>query len=504
MQAVTETPDMSRRRDAQPAGKPNIIHIMADDMGYGDPTCYNAASRIPTPNIDRLAAEGVRFTDAHAPAAVCTPTRYGVLTGRYCWRTWLSQGVVGGYTPPLIEPDRPTVASLLRRRGYTTACVGKWHLGVGWTRANGYVGSWRDGAAHLKGSWQDGDPAVGMNVDFTQPLRGGPRELGFDYAFFTSSCSTIDGPFCFIENDRTVGIPDRPILVDESKPGEYGRPRAGWIAPGYVLETVDLTFTDKAIEFIERATAEAPGRPFFLYFCTSAPHTPWLVPTFMQGHSGGGPRGDLVGLYDWCIGRILDAIDRLGLTDNTLIVVTSDHGPHAGINGHRSAGPWRGHKSHTWEGGHRVPFVARWPGKITPGSVEDEPVCLTDFMATCADVLGDRLDAAAGPDSVSILPALLGQPRGGPIREAIVSHSVFGVFAIRRGPWKLILENRDSGGWVDPRGSGPAPGAPGQLYNLDEDPGERNNLFDAHPRRVGELTDLLESYKAQGRSVPIG
>jgi len=487
--------------------RPNLVYILADDMGYGDVGCFNPDSRIPTPNTDRLAAGGVRFTDAHSPSAVCTPTRYGLLTGRYCWRTWLQRGVIGGYTNPLIEPHRPTVASLLKRQGYTTAWVGKWHLGVGWTRANGYVGSWEDAEQRRAGTSQDGDPEQGLNVNFHEPLHGGPRDLGFDYAYFTAACSTMDGPFAFIENDRTVGIPDRPIFVDRTKPGEYGRPRAGWIAPGFVMETVDLEFTRKAVAFIERAKREDPDRPFCLFLSTSAPHTPWLPQTFVQHASDAGPRGDLVALFDWCVGEVTAALDRLGLADETLVIATSDNGPHEGVNGHQSAGDWRGFKSHAWEGGHRVPFVARWPGRIEPGSTSAEPVCLSDLMATCAGLLGAPLPADAGPDSYDLSPALLGDPSRGiaagrPIREAVVSHSVYGVFTVRRGPWKLIHECENSGGWVPPKGSDPTPGGPGQLYNLDEDPAEQDNLFARHPTVVRELTELLNDYRTGDRSAP--
>jgi len=498
--AALAVPRIARGKDA--VKNPNIVFIMADDMGYGDVGCYNPDSKIPTPHIDRLAKQAMRFTDAHSPSAVCTPTRYGILTGRYCWRTWLKNGVVGGYTPPLIEPERLTVGSFLQKHGYTTACIGKWHLGLGWTRQNGFVATWKDAKAHFKGSWQDGDAKEGMNVDFTKPIHGGPTDLGFDYAYFTAACSTIDGPFCYIENNRTVGIPDKPIHVDKKKGSGY-RPRPGWVAPGFDIENVDPTFTRKAIEFIERSRNESPERPFFVYLPLSAPHAPWLPPKFVQGKSQAGPRGDQVVLVDWCVGQVVQALDRLNLADDTLLVVTSDNGPRWGVGGHKSAGDLRGHKSHTWEGGHRIAFIARWPGRIAPGAVCDEPICLTDLMATCAAVLGVRLPEDAGQDSFNILPALLGEKRDEPIREALVSHSVFGVFAIRRGPWKLILECRDSGGWVKPRGHGPKPGSPGQLYDLRKDPAEQNNLFDEKPEIVQRLTALLEQYKKEGRSAPV-
>jgi len=481
---------------------PNIVVILADDMGYGDVKCYNPESKIPTPNMDRLAEQGVRFTDAHSPSAVCTPTRYGLLTGRYCWRTWLKRGVIGGYTPPLIEPHRMTVASLLKKHGYATGCFGKWHLGLGWTRQNGFVPTWKDGPKMWRGSWQDGDPAKGMNVDFTKPIHGGPTELGFDYAFFTAACSTIDGPFSFIENNYTIGIPNRPIFVDKSKHPDY-RPRPGWIAPGFVLEEVDPSFTRRAIEFMVETKRKNPNQPFFVYLALSSPHAPWLPPEFVKGKSQLGPREDLVCLVDWCVGEILYALEGLKLTEETLIIVTSDNGPRRGLDDHKSAGPLRGYKSHIWEGGHRVPFIARWPGHIQPNTVSNEMICLTDLLATFASIVGETLPPNAGEDSYNIYPALVGERLEKPIREALVMHSENGTFAIRQGKWKLILDNKTSGGWVEPAGKPPKPGTPGQLYNLEEDPYEQNDLWDTHPEIVEKLTKLLEKYKGEGRSAPL-
>ncbi len=482
---------------------PNIVYILADDMGYGDVGCYNPECKIPTPHMDRLAREGARFTDAHSPSAVCTPTRYGVLTGRYCWRTWMKAGVVGGYTGPLIEPERMTVASFLRSHGYRTACVGKWHLGLGWTRANGTVVSHETAKEHFQGSWQDADPKTGMNVDFAKPLHGGPTDLGFDYAYFTAACSTIDGPFAYIENDRTVGIPDKLIPCDKSIHPDY-RPRPGWIGPGFEIETVDVEFVEKAEAWLRKGAAGNGAKPFFLYLPLSAPHAPWLPPDFVKGTSDAGPRGDQVVLFDWCVGQIAEALEEMGVADDTLLIVASDNGPREGVNGHKPAAELRGLKSHTWEGGHRITFIARWPGKIEPGRVCDEPICLSDLLATCAAIVGDKLPDDAGQDSYNVLPALLGEPLDEPIREAIVSHSVKGVFTVRQGPWKLIAENTDSGGWVTPPGTGPHPGAPGQLYNLDLDPAEQDNLFAIRPDIVSRLTSLLRKYKQTGRSAPAG
>jgi len=482
---------------------PNIVLILTDDLGYGDPGCNNPASKIPMPNVNGIAARGVRFTDAHSPSAVCTPTRYGLLTGRYCWRTWLKRGVLGGYTPPLIEPERMTTALLLKSRGYATGFFGKWHLGLSWTRMNGFTPTWKDAEKYRQGSSQDADPKTGMNADFSKPVAGGPVDHGYDEAYFTAACSTIDGPFAFIDKTRTVGIPDKQVsdFYDMTK-GEEGSPRKGWIAPGFKLEDVDFRFTEKAIAFMERSRRESPDKPFFVSLCLSAPHTPWLPPALVKGKSQDGPRGDLVMLADWCTGEIAKALDALGITGDTLLIFASDNGPHPGTNGHKSEGALRGLKSQIWEGGHRVPLVAQWPKRIPAGLVSDEPVCLVDFLATFAALTGGPLPEDAGPDSYDISPALFGKKGPQPIREALVSHSENGTFAIRQGPWKLILDNKTSGGWMTPAGKPPQPGTPGQLFNLVEDPAESNDLWEKRPEIVARLTALLDKYKKDGRSVP--
>lgn len=474
---------------------PNIVFIMADDMGIGDTTVYNPASKIPTPNMERLATEGVLFTDAHSPSAVCTPTRYGVLTGRYCWRTRLKSQVLYGYEPPLIEPERMTVASLLKRNGYKTACIGKWHLGLHWAVKSGAD---IDFDKPLPWDEQQNLTATGRDkfIDFAKPIKGGPNDLGFDYAFYTSGCSTVQPPYCFIENDRTVGIPNVRI------PDEF-EARPGWMVPDWSQEDVDPTFTRKSIEFMERHVKASPDKPFFLYFVLSAPHAPWLPPDFVKGSTEEGPRGDLVALVDWSVGQILDTLDRLNLRDNTLIIFTSDNGPRIGKRGHKSAGPWRGYKSHIWEGGHREPFIARWPGRIEPGTTCDEVICFTDIMATCAAIVGADLPADAGEDSYNILPALLGEKLDKPIRPDVIHHSVWGVFSIRKGKWKLILDTQGSGGWVGPSDQYPVAGAPGQLYDMDKDPYEKDNLWDKRPKVVERLTKLLQKYKKQGYSRPV-
>jgi arylsulfatase A len=492
-------PALAPQGDVRP---PNVVVVLADDLGYGDVTINSADSLIPTPRLEELAAGGLRFTDAHSPDAVCTPTRYGILTGRYAWRTWLKRNVVGGYTPPLIETDRPTLPKTLAAAGYRTGCFGKWHLGLGWTRANGFVGTAANAQANFRGTWQDGKPEDGMNVDFTVPIQGGPTALGFDAAFFTAACPTIDGPFTYIRDDRVSVVPDHMIRVNRDA-GPDLFPRPGWIAPGFVLEDVDPTFTREAIAFMERSVADDPEKPFFVYLALSAPHAPWLPPTFAQGRSEEGPRGDLVWLADWCLGQVMDALDRMGVADETLVVFTSDNGPRHGAGEHRSAGELRGYKSHIWEGGHRVPFVARWPGHVPAGTASSEPIELTDLYATCATLAGAVLPEGAAPDSYDVSSALLGARAADaePIREAVVSHSMHGVFAIRQGRYKLIEGTKTSGGWVEPSGRPAEPGAPGQLYDLTSDLGEQRDLFEERPEVVAELQALLDRYREQGFSV---
>lgn len=464
-------------------GKPNIVYILADDLGYGDVRCYQPDNRIATPNIDRLAAQGMRFTDAHSGSAVCTPTRYGILTGRYSWRSTLVQGVLNGYSPPLIAPDRLTVPALLRKAGYTTAAVGKWHLGFDWPG--------KDGA--------EGKEKVDWKVDYSLPFTQGPTARGFD-SYFGISASLDMAPFVYLDNDRVVQVP----TVEKT-----------WIRKGPAgadFEAVDVLprLTERAEAVIAAgAPAARNGRPFFLYLPLASPHTPVVPTSAWQGKSGLSPYGDFVMQTDAAVGRVLEALDRHGLTDDTLVVVTSDNGctPMAGFDdmvklGHHPSGPFRGHKADIFEGGHRIPFVVRWPGKVAPGSVSDQTICLTDLMATTAAIVGETLPAGAGVDSVNLLP-ILNVTATGPVREATVHHSINGSFAIRQGPWKLCF-CPDSGGWSAPRpGRDDASTLPPiQLYNLDDDPAETRNLQADHPEIVARLTTLMQRYVDEGRSTP--
>jgi arylsulfatase A-like enzyme len=468
--AALEAP--ARRAD----GPPNIVLVLADDLGYGDPRCYNKDSKIPTPAIDRLAAQGMRFTDAHTPSSVCTPTRYGILTGRYCWRTSLKRGVLDGTSPLLIEPGRMTIASLLKQRGYATGAVGKWHLGLGSEK----------------------------KTDYAKPLRPGPNSVGFDY-FFGIPASLDMPPYAFVENEAPTAAPTETIGASEMRrKGGGGFWRAGAIAPGFRHVDVLPTITEKAVGFIRSRAADAKT-PFFLYFALTAPHTPWMPTDEFRGKSGAGFYGDFVAQVDATLGKVLDALDDAKAGGNTLVFFTSDNGAHwlpEDIEkwGHRANSPLRGQKADIWEGGHRVPFVARWPGKIKAGSTCDETICLTDFLATAAAVVESPLAADAGEDSFSVLPALFGRAQPAPLREATVHHSADGLFALRHGSWKIAM-GLGSGGFSAPKKIDPKPGEPaGQLYDLAKDPREERNVWAENPDVVARLSALLEKAKSDGRS----
>ena len=454
---------------------PNIVYILADDMGYGDVSALNPESKIHTSHMDRLAKEGMIFTDAHSGSGVCTPTRYGILTGRYCWRTRLKKGVLYGYSEHLIDPDRMTVASLLKEHGYNSACIGKWHLGWDWSKANG------------------------KKVDFTAPVKNGPNANGFDYYY--SHCGSLDmPPYVYVENGKVTAQPNRETENKDSQ----GFWRKGPTGSDFVHEDVLPNFTRRGVEYIKKRSAT--GSPFFLYLPLPAPHTPILPTEEFKGESGTNPYGDFVLQVDWSIGQIVKALEESGVADNTLIIVTSDNGcsPRADFDelaefGHDPSYIYRGYKADIYEGGHRIPFIARWPRRVKPGTECDDTTCLTDLLATAADIVGEKLPANAGEDSVSMLPNLLGTAKG-PLREATVHHSINGSFSIRRGRWKLAL-CPGSGGWSNPRPGKTKGLPPVQLYDLKNDIGETRNVQDKHPEVVKELKDLLEKYKREGRSV---
>jgi len=459
--------------NAHAAETPNILLILTDDLGYGDPVCYNAESKIPTPNIDRLARGGMRFTDAHAPAAVCVPTRYGLLTGRYPFRTridWRRRAV--------IEAGRMTLGSLLSEAGYATACVGKWHLGF------------------------DGGP----DYDYTQPLPGGPVDRGFAHYFGIPHSLDIE-PYYYIRGDKAARPPTEKIGASSSpdwSPIQGKFWRSGNIAPGFVHKEVLPRLAEESIAWLEERAGKE--QPFFLYLALTSPHTPWLPAEKYRGKSGAGLYGDFVMHTDAVVGQVLQALDRLKLKDDTLVLFTNDNGPiwyQRDIErfGHRANLELRGMKGDAWEGGHRVPFLARWPGRVKPGSVSGEMICQTDLLATFAALVDRKLPPDAGEDSFNILPALLGESGAEPIRPSMITQSSHRVLAVRRGRWKLIGQ-LGSGGFISkPSKIKPEPGGPkGQLYNLAEDIGEQNNLWKERPEKVRELSELLEKLKKRGRS----
>ncbi len=476
------------------AKHPNIVFILCDDLGTGDPGCYNAESKIPTPNFDRVASQGMRFTDAHSPSAVCSPTRYGVLTGRYAWRSRLKQGVLWGYSRSLIEPGRMTVASLLKRHGFNTAAFGKWHLGFQSPDLN---------AKNLPPAHTVLPGDHPQAVDYAKPLRPGPVTVGFDH-FFGIPASLDMEPYVFVQDDHPLEQPTETVKKSlHRRQGGGGFWRGGPIAPSFRHIDVLPKIGQQAVAWIGQQDTK---QPFFLYLPLSAPHTPWLPTEQFRGKAQAGYYGDFVVQVDWVVGQVVDALQRKGLTDDTVLMITSDNGsnwPDPDIKkwGHDANMSYRGQKADIWEGGHRVPFIVRWPAKVQPGAVCQQTVCLTDLLATAADIVQDKLPAGAGEDSFSLLPALLDKQHSEPLRPATIHHSVNGTFAIRVGDWKLVEGNLGSGGFTNPKVVKPKPGGPqGQLYNLRNDPHETTNLYQSQPEQVERLSAMLEHYRREGRS----
>ena len=457
---------------------PNIIYILADDLGIGDVSAYNSDSKIQTPAIDALAKDGLLFSDAHSGSSVCTPTRYGILTGRYAWRTRLDKGVTWTYDPHLIDPNRITVASLLRKNGYQTACFGKWHLGLDW-----------------------GKDAAG-EYDFSLPIANGPTQNGFDY-FYGITASLDIPPYFYIENDRITAT---SIDTIEAMAGKKFW-RKSVIGNDFVHEEVLPVLTEKVIQFIERSSQAT--KPFFLYFPLTAPHTPILPPEAFRDKSGTNEYGDFVLLVDDVVRQISEAVAKKGIAENTIIIFTSDNGcsPMADFAelesyGHDPGYIYRGHKADIYEGGHRIPFVVKWPAKIRPGSVAVQTICLTDLLATVATIVQDPLPDEAGEDSYDLTP-LFFATSDQDIREATVHHSIDGCFSLRQKQWKICF-CPGSGGWSypTPEESSNLDLPPVQLFNLDNDPAEEQNVAEANPDVVKKLTALMQEYITKGRSTP--
>ena len=477
--------------------RPNIVVILADDLGYGDVQPLNSRSKIPTPNYNRLAKEGMTFTDAHSASAVCTPTRYSLLCGRYPWRSSLKRGVLGGYSQPLIEKDRQTIASLAKQAGFQTGCIGKWHLGLGW--------QWHDKPSEKINNMgiAGGKPNA---VDFGKPLTHGPNTLGFDYSFIIPASLDMS-PYVYIRNDRATAIPDE--IVEGKKFPAYSR--KGEIAVDFKFEDVLDKLTTEACDFIKRSSQS--DKPFLLYFPLSAPHKPVLPHSRFRDKTELGTYGDFVHQVDWTVGQVMKTLDDVGAAENTLLLVTSDNGSFMfrhnkqedhvtdstiqrfHPDNHRANGSWRGTKADIWEAGHRVPFFARWPKEIKPGSKCNGLVCQTDILATIAQLVGVEFDSKSAPDSFSMFKLLKGDQR---TRKPVVHHSINGQLAIRDGDWKLIMGS-GSGGREKPRGK-PFE-QPYQIFDLKNDPQEKTNRIEEQSERMKSLVDQFEEISKGDHSV---
>jgi arylsulfatase A len=496
---------------------PNVLIILADDLGYGDVGCYNTMSKIATPNIDRLAAQGMRFTDAHSPSTVCTPTRYSIMTGQMAFRLNYPGVFTGVGGPCLINENRLTLPAMMRDSGYETAMFGKWHIGMTFLDRNGAV---IDSSELPRSTSRDAKAARGVaavrQIDYTRAIPDSPIHRGFDHFYGTVCCPTSDWLYAYVDGDRIPVPPTKLINKADLPKHEWSFDcRPGLVAPNFEHENVDLVFLEKSLAFLDNHHKKKADKPFFLFHSLQAVHLPSFPAKQFQGKSGAGPHGDFIVEFDYVVGELLAKLESLGMADNTLVLLTSDNGPEVGttINmrekyKHNGAHPWRGLKRDNWEGGHRVPLIARWPKKVAANAVAEQTVCLTDLMATCAAITGARLPNDAAEDSVNLLPLLLGKTKKN-LREFTLHQTISLDLAIRHGDWKF-LDHKGSGGNNYARGRLKklfglpelAPDAPGQLYNLKLDPGETTNLYHKHPEVVKQLRNKLTEYKKSGRSVP--
>ena len=494
-------------RSAIATTKPNIVIILADDLGYGDLQCYNKQSRIPTPRLNQLASEGMRFTDAHSPCTVCTPTRYSLMTGQMAFRIPNGGRVFSGAGgPSLIEAGRLTLPQLLREQGYSTACFGKWHIGLTFYDADGQP-------------IHDGSPNGVQRIDYSRDIDGGPLDCGFDHFFGTACCPTTDWLYAYIDGKRIPSPPTGRLDKSNLPKHSYANDnRGGFVATDFDLEEVDLLFLQKSQEFLKQHVANNPGQPFFLFHSTQAVHLPSFPADSFKGKTDSGPHGDFIFELDHVVGELMKTIDSLAIADDTLVVFTSDNGPEVPTvyhmrhdHYHDGAHPWRGVKRDNWEGGHRVPLLVRWPGKIQAGTTSNELTSLTDVMSTVADLLDVDLPNNVAEDSFSMKPVLLGMDREQAIRPYLLQQGFGGkrYLAIRRGRWKY-LAHKGSGGnnYATHRHlkeyalPDTAPNAKGQLFDLEKDPGETTNLSASHSEIAEELRALLNNSIAQGRSAP--
>lgn len=512
--------------NAQNKQRPNIVIIMADDLGYGDFSCYGA-KKYSTPAVDAVAASGLKFTDAHTASSLCTPSRYSLLTGRYSWRTRLRSGVLTWFGQPMIEPTRTTIASMLHRNGYYTACIGKWHLGFEWAlKPNAPADPVKDVFDSWEVSTQD-------YIDFSKPVKQGPTERGFDYYYGISASNNMI-PFVYIENDR---VTQPPVIKKEYV---YDTDQESTRAANWDLETIDAELTKKAVDVIDNHFAKKNNQPLFLYYPTSSIHRP-CIPTTTKGKSGAGLRGDMVLVFDQIVEQIVTALKRNNAFDNTLLIITSDNGgvpgdalqalerykndlgdklypsdagnypsqyvnPHGNAIAkkgwitydHPSAGPYLGFKSDAWEGGHRVPLIMRWPGTIKAGQSNANMVCNVDMLATLAELVGDKLIKGEAEDSYSYLPNITGHSTAQVRTSLTMVAGGSGAYVVRIGNWKYIEPGKPAWGQTF-YADGPKTNQ-AQLYDLGMDPGEKNNLCARMPDKVAEFKQLIEQVEQQAKN----
>jgi len=488
---------------------PNIIIIYADDLGYGDLSCYNENAAYETPRLDKMAKEGIRFTDAHSPSTICSPSRYGLLSGQQIYRSTGGGGGAfeGPGGPSYLKPGTLTIAQMLQKKGYRTGVFGKWHVGLTWFDKNN---------KQLGNGFEN---ALLIDYGKSTPLIDGPNERGFTESFVTPNCPTTDPLYVYIENGM-VPVPASERHISDHLPNLGGKWRwdndEGWMSPGYNFMEADLLFYDKTRNFITEHRKNTPDKPFFAVLSTQIAHAPVLPAPEFNGSTNAGPRGDFVNELDVIVGRVLDLVEELGIDENTLIMFSSDNGAETvhvdwmrEDHGHDASGGWRGMKRDAWEGGHRVPFIARWPGKIPNGLVSSQMTNITDVFATVASVIGYKLNDEDATDSFDMLPVMLGvQEDYESVRPHLLTQSFRGEFQIRKGNWKY-LDHTGSGGNNYEKGflkkyaiAETVGNAPGQLYDLSNDPGETTNLYSAKEEKRVELQELLEHLKLSGRSAP--
>ncbi|GAA4879444.1 arylsulfatase [Ferrimonas pelagia] len=479
---------------------PNLLIIYADDLGYGDLAIQNPQAKLTTPNLDQLAREGIRFTDAHASSAVCTPSRYALLTGNYHWRR--NHGIVGSFDPSYFNPGEYTLPLMLQQAGYHTAAFGKWHLGWDWDAIK------QPGAEEIGEGRDRYYPADAF--DWRQRIPGGPVDLGFDYYFGDDVINFP--PYTWFENDRVIGVPTQQMDFDKTPPKE-GRweARKGPSVADWDPYTVLPTLAEKGVEYLKQQDGE---QPFFMYFSLPSPHAPIIPNDEFDGKTQAGAYGDFVYQTDHVIGQLLDTLEAQGLADNTIVIFSSDNGAEKYMvqrwhkTGHDSSGGLRGMKRDLWEGGHRVPMIIRWPAQLNAEQVRDQTISHVDIMATMAGLIGTKLPEDAALDSYDLLPLLTGELGDAQLRKGTVQNTWPGVYAIRQGDWLLIDHHTGSHNPQVPKVYWQLSGTEaddestaGHLYNLREDLAQKDNQYQQHPERVEQMKALLQSYIDEGRSV---